>query len=48
LEGAVHGRAGDGEDFGEVGDGELAGAGHPHQLALLPGREPGLSVRNIA
>ena len=37
LEGAVHGRAGDGEDFGEVGDRELTGAGHPRQFALLPG-----------
>ncbi len=34
-EGAVHGRAGDGEQLCQIADGVLAGAVHPTQLSLL-------------
>src|SRR5690242_21899137 len=48
LKGAVDGGAGDGEHLGEVGDGVLAGGGHPGQLALLPGGQLRLLAMQLA
>src|SRR6185437_16435522 len=48
LKAAVDGGAGDGEHLGEVGDGVLAGGGHPGQLALLPGGQLRLLAMQLA
>ncbi|GAB3290462.1 hypothetical protein GCM10027563_27950 [Parasphingorhabdus pacifica] len=47
MQSAVDRGAGDGEDLGEVGDGVLASAVHPHELALLLGRELGLLATQL-